>query len=1221
MSDADFDTVRKLQAERNAAAAAKKGTRPSGQRTDAPTKAKLTESFDTDLYDRNGGDKYAGYLTSIPTGDGEDEEMEDADSSRRLVGQYTATRAQIDEFAHGSGVEEDDPFAGRGEHSTRIVDRETDYQKRRFDRVLTPTRADAFASNRQAGAAEDGRTYRDVMELRELEREEERVKRAIQAKQKEGHVADGEHRATLQDGDKENVDAGPTEAVAAGRKRKKRWDVSSTAVDEPTPAATEAEAKSKRSRWDQAPALPTPGGTEAPRKRSRWDQAPSATPIGGSGLVTPMHTSQISAGAVPSFGTDISGPSGVLSDEDLDMLLPGEAQGFTIAQPPPNYPTGHAPLHRVSATPLPANYGGFMMQDPESNRLSGSQMPKEIPGVGELQFFKQEDMAYFGKLADGSDENSLSVDELKERKIMRLLLKIKNGTPPMRKTALRQLTDNARQFGAGPLFNQILPLLMEKTLEDQERHLLVKVIDRILWKLDDLVRPYVHKILVVIEPLLIDQDYYARVEGREIISNLSKAAGLATMISVMRPDIDHVDEYVRNTTARAFAVVASALGIPALLPFLRAVCRSKKSWQARHTGVKIVQQIPILMGCAVLPHLKGLVDCIGPNLNDEQTKVRTVTSLAIAALAEASNPYGIESFDDILNPLWTGARKQRGKGLAGFLKAVGYIIPLMDEEYANYYTSQVMDILLREFSSPDEEMKKVVLKVVSQCAGTEGVTAGYLKEHVLDEFFKSFWVRRMALDKRNYRQVVETTVDIGQKVGVSEILERIVGNLKDESEAYRKMTVETVEKVVASLGAADIGERLEERLIDGILHSFQEQSVEDVIMLNGFGTVVNALGTRCKPYIPQIVSTILWRLNNKSATIRQQAADLISRIAMVMKQCGEDALMGKLGVVLYEYLGEEYPEVLGSILSALRAIVTVVGISQMQPPIKDLLPRLTPILRNRHEKVQENTIDLVGRIADRGPESVNAREWMRICFELLDMLKAHKKGIRRAANNTFGFIAKAIGPQDVLATLLNNLRVQERQSRVCTAVAIGIVAETCAPFTVLPALMNEYRVPELNVQNGVLKSLSFLFEYIGEMAKDYVYAVTPLLEDALIDRDQVHRQTAASVVKHIALGVVGLGCEDAMVHLLNVIFPNIFETSPHVIDRIVEAIEAIRVAVGPGLVMNYVWAGLFHPARKVRQPYWRLYNDAYVYQADALVPYYPNLNEEGIDRPELAIVL
>lgn len=41
-----------------------------------------------------------------------------------------------------------------------------------------------------------------------------------------------------------------------------------------------------------------------------------------------------------------------------------------------------------------------------------------------------------------------------------------------------------------------------------------QVIDRILYKLDDLVRPYVHKILVVIEPLLIDEDYYARVEGK-----------------------------------------------------------------------------------------------------------------------------------------------------------------------------------------------------------------------------------------------------------------------------------------------------------------------------------------------------------------------------------------------------------------------------------------------------------------------------------------------------------------------------------------------------------------------------------------------------------------------------------------------------------------------------------------------------------------------------------
>jgi len=37
----------------------------------------------------------------------------------------------------------------------------------------------------------------------------------------------------------------------------------------------------------------------------------------------------------------------------------------------------------------------------------------------------------------------------------------------------------------GPLFNKILPLLTQSTLEDQKRHLLMKVIDRVSYKLDE----------------------------------------------------------------------------------------------------------------------------------------------------------------------------------------------------------------------------------------------------------------------------------------------------------------------------------------------------------------------------------------------------------------------------------------------------------------------------------------------------------------------------------------------------------------------------------------------------------------------------------------------------------------------------------------------------------------------------------------------------------------
>ncbi|KAK0522308.1 U2 snRNP component prp10 [Tilletia horrida] len=87
------------------------------------------------------------------------------------------------------------------------------------------------------------------------------------------------------------------------------------------------------------------------------------------------------------------------------------------------------------------------------------------------------------------------------------------------------------------------------------------------------------------------------------------------------------------------------------------------------------------------------------------------------------------------------------------------------------------------------------------------------------------------------------------------------------------------------------------------------------------------------------------------------------------------------------------------------------------------------------------------------------------------------------------------------------------------------------------------------------------------MGKDYANSVVTLLEDALSDRDHVHRQTAAAIVKHIAFGVVGLGQEEALQHLLNLVWPDIFETSPHLIGGIVDAIEGTlgRVAGTPRL--------------------------------------------------------
>ena len=862
--------------------------------------------FDADIYGNGGGKEQ--YMSAVVDEEEDEEEGGHLHPSTRRA-RINPSRSLIDDSIQGSAEEVNEneyrEQYGSGVVNTRISDRETEYQSRRLQRALSPSRGDSFSGKTPA------RSYKEIMLAQELRKEEIDIRKAIAKKledEKDGSSSNGgesgsaerekEVPAVVERKRRRWDDAGAgsetpvvnmsewdqtaaTPAVSSGmassgssQETPSRWDVT------PAMGGTGAGTGKARSRWDETPVadssssssaatgwdvsatpngnlslstpLVTPGGT---KKRSRWDETPVAkvsgdgetprgpaaggeTPAGAMamGLTTPASflgpmTPELSQRI--RWEAEIEERNRPLSDEELDAMFP--ATGYKIIDPPASYMPIRTPQRKLLATPTPmgATPGFSIQQTPSRESYGVPATPSEGAGI---PFIKPEDYQYFGKLLDEEvEEEDLSAEEMKERKVMKLLLKIKNGTPPQRKTSMRQIAEKAKEFGAECLFNQILPLLMSPTLEDQERHLLVKVIDRVLYRLSDLVRPYVHKILVVIEPLLIDEDYYARVEGREIISNLAKAAGLATMIATMRPDIDNPDEYVRNTTARAFAVVASALGIPALLPFLKAVCQSRKSWQARHTGIKIVQQIAILMGAAVLPHLKLMVTICEHGLVDEQQKVRTITALGLAALAEAAHPYGIEAFDSVLRPLWKGIRQHRGKGLAAFLKAIGFIIPLMDTNYANYYTKEVMLILIREFQSPDEEMKKIVLKCVKQCVGTDGVEPSYVKETILPEFFRHFWIRRMALDRRNYRQVVETTVEIANKVGCSEVVGRIVDDLKDESEPYRKMVMETVELIVQNLGGADIDERLEEQLIDGILYAFQEQaSDESHVMLSGF---------------------------------------------------------------------------------------------------------------------------------------------------------------------------------------------------------------------------------------------------------------------------------------------------------------------------------------------------------------------------------------------------
>eukprot|EP00889_Picochlorum_renovo_P001752 jgi/Picre1/28782/NNA_004179.t1 len=470
-----------------------------------------------------------------------DSDGEGGDERQRLVksklASYTAPKhvmedIPVEEGGHGGQEPQFGP-------SRKVVDLESDYSKRRLNRALSPTRKDAFSS---APGEEGARSYADIMRENQLALERENTMRNIEMKKREEEEADG---GGLKKAKSSRWDSWGRSSLRGRRQRKWR-----------------SQASGMRHQVDGIQKMSLPlhlVGVVGCDACSRRMETPMYGAPGQGAQSVPMTPELYQAMKIEK---EIEYRNRPLSDEELDAMLPGPSDGYKILEVPAGYVPIQTPARKLTATPAPVD-GTPLYAIPEEDRTQAFDVPVAVEGLPDM---KVEDQQYFGKLLKDVDESSLSLEEAKERKIMKLLLKVKNGTPPQRKNGLKHLTEKARSFGAGPLFNQILPLLMSPTLEDQERHLLVKVIDRILFRLDDLVRPYVHKILVVIEPLLIDEDYYARAEGREIIANLAKAAGLATMIAAMRPDIDNVDEYVRNTTAGHFLWLHLHLGSQQCFP-------------------------------------------------------------------------------------------------------------------------------------------------------------------------------------------------------------------------------------------------------------------------------------------------------------------------------------------------------------------------------------------------------------------------------------------------------------------------------------------------------------------------------------------------------------------------------------------------------------------------------------------------------------------------------
>jgi splicing factor 3B subunit 1 len=75
--------------------------------------------------------------------------------------------------------------------------------------------------------------------------------------------------------------------------------------------------------------------------------------------------------------------------------------------------------------------------------------------------------------------------------------------------------------------------------------------------------------------------------------------------------------------------------------------------------------------------------------------------------------------------------------------------------------------------------------------------------------------------------LLDTIVEIANKVEVVDIVGRTIEIINNKKESYHQMVMETIEKVVSNLGSSYIGAHMEKFLIDGTLYVFREQKNDD----------------------------------------------------------------------------------------------------------------------------------------------------------------------------------------------------------------------------------------------------------------------------------------------------------------------------------------------------------------------------------------------------------
>jgi splicing factor 3B subunit 1 len=754
----------------------------------------------------------------------------------------------------------------------------------------------------------------------------------------------------------------------------------------------------------------------------------------------------------------------------------------------------------------------------------------------DLPEIKSEERDFFSPIFRGENEA--------EAMAYRGLLLVKNGDSKMRRHGKRMLVRNK---SVDDVLEKLVLLCMSLDLEVAEKTRMVELMKEIL-EANRGHLGYRRELMFVLASYA--DSYPLRKTSLECFG-LFFDSRVEPLVEVFEEDISSPEIHIREAVSKVFGAYAVHHGFEGAKALLEALSASTR-YETRNTCIRTVISICTFLGKSVLQALDSVLELLSGLLLDMDRLIRVDSCNALSVVFNLIKPYRSTRTSSVFFLLRKQALSAHGTEFDAILRSMSFLC-IENKDFA-----EITYRLLKTVGARSSTEIKVFERICGSIDPEEA--RGYFKGLLPIAFSQNPEASRPF--------IVSLCVHMCRHSDISQIILRHYGDPR---------LVNVISEIFSKARDLDLDDVDAAAYYDSLLAALRSGNEVTLRLLE---PLVNKKFLR-----PNFVQTLVqegmkW-FRNPDPTVRTRGLAVVKELSMFMDR--KDVVY--CGCILFENLSEPDKHVLSFVLRALCSLYN----SHRFKGAGEIVPGILPVLKAGDARTSEAAVALLRSVCANASgecHGISSREWLRIAYELVDVLASWSESTRAGTVETLGLISRFVGPQEILNILMDNLQSGDRHQRTGSALGVSIVAEYNGIFSVLPTLLTDYAIPDTNMKYGILKSVLCIYQRVGDKGRDYVHAIIPLIEDALTDDDPMYRNIGLNVVRSVVSSYRAPVIDtEIIVHLLNLMWINVLDYTPQIRLSFDECIEAMSSVLGSDYLHKYVVQGLFHPARRVRERY------------------------------------